>query len=229
MDKLRTTRWLAVAIMGCATTGAAAADDLGGFYFGANFGRARNAYDTKFIDSQYQGVATAAGDSLEQTARSLQKMSDIWWADAGYFFTPYTALDLAFVHAGEVRYQTAGTLSVQGVTKATQLSSELTSRGPAAALLVRLPLSEYFEFDVRLGDYVGKSQLRETIAVAGHSVALGASSTRSSLFGGVGLAYTFAGHWSLRADFLRINQAGDSQSTGRYSVNMASAGLGFAF
>jgi hypothetical protein len=110
--------------MGCAMTGAVAADDLGGFYLGANFGRARNAYDTKFIDSQYQGVATAAGDSLEQSARSLQKMSDTWWADAGYFFTPYTAFDLAFLHAGEVRYQTAGTLSVQGVSRATNLFSE---------------------------------------------------------------------------------------------------------
>jgi opacity protein-like surface antigen len=49
------------------------------------------------------------------------------------------------------------------------------------------------------------------------------------LLAGVGAAYSFAGHWSVRVDYLRVDKTGDSGSSGKFSVNVASAGVSFTF
>jgi opacity protein-like surface antigen len=209
--------------------GAARADALSGAYVGANFARALNSYNTGFIDQQYVSQATAFGDSLDVTSRSVHRFDDVWWLNAGYFFTPYVGVDAAFLHLGEVRYKTTGVIDIGGVDDATTTSTEITSRGPALSLLGRLPLTDSFEADLRLGDYIGKSVFYNRIDLLAQSSVVTASRTTSSLLAGAGAAYTLAGHWSVRVDYLRVNKTGDSAAGGKFSVNLASAGVSFTF
>jgi opacity protein-like surface antigen len=46
---------------------------------------------------------------------------------------------------------------------------------------------------------------------------------------GVGAAYTVGGHVSIRLDYLRVNKTGSSDATGKFSVNMATAGVSYTF
>src|ERR1700684_3341115 len=102
---------MAILLGGSAFGQSVPADELSGAYLGGNFGRARNSYDTGFIDAQIASAAAGAGDTVDFTARSIQRMSDAWWADAGYFFTPYAGIDAAFLHVGEIRYVAVGQLA----------------------------------------------------------------------------------------------------------------------
>lgn len=217
------------ACVGALLWGAAHADDASGVYIGANFGRALNSYNTGYLDRQYVSQASEFGDGLDVTSRSVHRFDDVWWGDVGYYFIPYVALDAAFLHLGEVRYKSAATLEVGGTPYATTTSTEVTSRGPALSVLARLPLTDWFEADLRLGDYVGKSVFYNRIDLLAQSSVTTASKTTSSLLVGVGGAFTFAGHWSVRLDYLRVNKTGDSASSGKYSVNLASAGVSFTF
>jgi hypothetical protein len=213
----------------CLLSGAARADDFAGLYFGANFGRALNSYNTGYIDQQYVSQAVEFGDSLDITSRSVHRFDDIWWGDVGYYFTPYVALDAAFLHLGEVRYKTAGIVNEGGTDDAIATSTEVTTRGPALSILGRVPLTDQLEADIRLGDYIGKSVFYNRIDVLSQESLVTASRTTSSLLAGAGGAYTFAGHWSVRLDYLRVNKTGDSATGGKFSVNLATAGVSFTF
>jgi hypothetical protein len=227
---MRSVLWFGAAnCFGLVLAGAARADDFAGVFVGANFGRALSSYDTGYIDQGYVSQATANGDSLDITSRSVHRFDDVWWGDVGYFFNPYVALDAAFLHLGEVRYKTTGLVNEGGTDDASATTTEVTSRGPALSLLGRLPLTDSFEADLRLGDYIGKSVFYNRIDVLAQRAVVTASKTTSSLLVGVGGAYTFAGHWSVRLDYLRADRTGDSATGGKFTVNVASAGVSFTF
>jgi hypothetical protein len=208
---------------------AARADDAGGAYFGGNFGRAHNTYDSGLIDSQIAGIAAASGDTLSYSDRSTQRMSDVWWVDAGYLFNPYVGIEAEFFHLGEFKYEFSGTLAGPGGDESISTKTEVTSHGPALSLLLRLPFSESFAADLRIGDYYGKATANALITVGSTGGPGSSSKTTSSLVVGVGAAYTFAAHWSLRGDVLRVNKTGDDGTTGVFSVNMVTLGASYTF
>jgi opacity protein-like surface antigen len=208
--------------------GTASADDFGGAYLGGSFGRARNEYDTNRFDAQFQSLASASSDKLTLTDRSVQRLSDVWWANAGYLFTPYIGVDAAFVHAGQLKYLSSGHIVEAGSTESARTTQELTSHGSALSLIGRLPLTDRFEVDLRVGDYLGKSSLNAQLYVDVRNAGAVTEKSTSSLLAGLGTAYSFGGHWSLRLDYLRINKTGSSE-IGKYNVNIASAGVSFTF
>jgi opacity protein-like surface antigen len=55
------------------------------------------------------------------------------------------------------------------------------------------------------------------------------TSNSSSLLAGLGVAYVLAGHWSARLDYLRIEHAGDSTTTGKYNAGILAAGASYTF
>jgi hypothetical protein len=204
------------------------ADDLDGTYLGANFGRARNTYGTGFIDSQLSSDAAAAGDTLALTRKSTNRLADFWSADAGYLFTPYVGVEAAFLHLGEIKYITVGTITNAGSSESLTSTTEVTSHGPALSLLLRLPIAEALDVDLRVGDYFGKTTFDSNLIVGANSRFTARSKSGSSVLADVGAAYTVAAHYSFRADYLRVQNAGDS-STGKFSVNVLSAGVTYTF
>ena len=220
---------LVSALMLCGAARQVFAVDLSGTYLGGNFGRARTSYDTGFIDSQINSAANNGGDTLDITARSIDKMSNVWWANAGYLFTPYIGIDAAFIHLGEIKYLTAATLTGLGGNQSLSTWNEITSRGPALSLLLRLPLAESFAADLRIGDYYGKATWDNSLAVGSSSSFASASKSSSSLLAGVGGSYIIGGHWSVRLDYLRVNQTGDNNNVGKFSVNVGTVGVSYTF
>ncbi|MGC1524144.1 MAG: outer membrane beta-barrel protein [Steroidobacteraceae bacterium] len=221
---------LAAIAMGAGVSGGTVlASDLSGAYFGGNFGRARNAYDTGFIDGQIESAAAGSGDTVDFTARSVQRMSDAWWADAGYFFTPYVGIDAAFLHVGEMRYVAVGRLTNLFGNQSIGTENEVTSHGPAVSLILRLPLTESVAANLRLGDYLGKATLDDSVNVGPNSSSTIASKSSSSLLAGAGASYTIGGHVSIRLDYLRINKTGAGDTIGKFSVNLATAGVSYTF
>jgi hypothetical protein len=231
---MRDTRLLPLAALATITAvgvyGDAHADDAdAGAYFGGNFGRAHNTYDTGFIDSELAAAATADDDSAAYRARSTRRMSDVWWAEAGYLFNPYIGLEAAFFHVGEIKYWAVGTLTTPTGVDSLSTKSEISSSGPALSLLLRLPLTTAFEADLRVGDYYGKTISNTRVTVNASSEPTSTTKSGSSLLVGVGAAYTVAAHWSVRADLLRVNKAGDSSTVGTFSVNLVTVGASYTF
>jgi opacity protein-like surface antigen len=219
----------AVIVGGFMLGGRVRADDTSGAYVGGNFGRAKNGYQTNFIDEQIESEATSLGETAAFPDRSIRRMSDVWWADAGYFFTPYFGVDAAFLHAGELKYYGVGSLSTSGSQLFVSSQAEITSHGPALSLLWRLPLAYGLEAELRVGDYYGKSTLDDYVTAGSNKDLVRQSQSGSSLLVGAGAAYSVGGGWLIRLDYLRLNQTGDSNTVGKFSVNMATIGVRFVF
>jgi opacity protein-like surface antigen len=219
----------AIMLVGATLDEKVLADEMSGAYLGGNFGRARNSYGTGFIDSEIENAATGAGDTVNLTAKSIRRMSDAWWVNTGYFLTPYVGIDAAFLHIGEIKYVAVGTLTSSSGSGSISTTNEITSHGPALSLILRLPIAESLEADLRVGDYYGKATLDNTLTVGADSEFTPSSKSGSSLLIGVGASYTIEGHWSIRLDYLRVNQTGDSDTVGKFSVNLATAGVSYTF
>ena len=52
---------------------------------------------------------------------------------------------------------------------------------------------------------------------------------RSRQRAGLGVSYVFLGHWSARLDYLRIEHAGDSTTTGKYNAGILAVGASYTF
>ena len=114
-----------------------------------------------------------------------------------------------------------------GTSEYVYAATVLQSRGPALGLLFRLPLLENVDVNFRLADYYAHTELTSTLIAAEHTSGT-VTSNSSSLLAGIGLSYTFAGHWLAKLDYLRVNQAGNDK-TMKYDIGMASAGVAYAF
>jgi hypothetical protein len=229
MKRTSTIGYLAATILFGGTTFSQAvmADGLDGVYLGGHFGWSRSSYETGFINDQLQSLASA-GDLLQFGSSSADRSSRVWWANSGYWFGEHFGFDAAFLHLGELTYRVAETLKTSTGDEPIATAATVSSRGPAISLLGRLPLTDALEIDMRLGDYDGKSTRTTRLefnSIFGTSTQ---STSKSSLLIGAGGGYTFAEHWTVRLDFIRINQAGDT-SVGKFNVDLASAGVTFTF
>jgi opacity protein-like surface antigen len=198
-------------------------------YLGASVGRERNEYDSGFVDDIYEHAATEVGDELKFTSRSVNRLDNMWWTYVGYMFTPNIGIDAGFMHLGELTYLATANVQAGTATKPAAINATLTSHGPTLSLLLRLPLTESWDVNMRLGDYYGKTQLVTGLDFESKYTAAPQSSSGSSLLVTAGTAYGFAGHWTVRLDYLRINQAGNGATTGKYDVNALAAGITFIF
>jgi len=222
----------ALILLGAALGGTASdiamAGDLDGFYVGGNYGRARSAYDTNFVASQLATAASDAGDAQTVDSSRVFRTSAAWWADVGYWFGPHFGMEAAFLHLGELKYASTGSLVTSEGNEPYVLGAEVSSRGPALSVAGRLPLTESLEVDARVGDYYGKTTLSTALLINSQNTSTSQSATGSSLLLGVGVGYTFGTHWSLRLDYLRIGRVGND-GVGKFDLNLPAVGFSFTF
>jgi opacity protein-like surface antigen len=229
LKRARITIVSIVTVMGgVACAHAARADGLSGVYVGGSFGWAQNEYDPAYINDLYISSAKDAGDALKYRSTSVHKADDAWWANAGYMAWPYLGIDASFIHLGEWTYRGTGSVQTSDGRLPVITTGTVTSHGPALALLARLPLADSLDADIRVGDYYGKTTLVSGLDFNSKYTTTVQSTSKSSLLLSAGAVYTFVGHWSVRLDYLRVNQAGGGQ-TGKYDVNVAAAGVAFTF
>ena len=215
-----------VALLGAAAV--AHGQELGGLYLGGSAGRAQLGYDNTRYANQQSTIAAPFG-KLDWTSESLHKRADAWWINAGYLRWRYVAVEASYLHLGELTYRTAGTFTPTGAkAEKVEATTSVLSRGPALALLLRVPVAESLDLNLRVGDYYARTTLENGLQVTQYNVTR-TSASGSSLLLGAGASYLFGGHWSARLDYLHVSGAGDSAITGKYSVGALTAGASYAF
>jgi opacity protein-like surface antigen len=206
----------------------ALADGITGLYIGGSAGKAKIGYDNSAYQTQLQNDIAGFG-TLDFTSAELHDRKTAWWANAGYMAWPYIGIDISYLHFGELYNQVNGTFtsSFDGTQQAVGAATRVSSKGPALGLLFKLPLLERFDLDLRVADYYARTTLTNILNAASYSTTV-QSANGSSLLAGLGLSYVFAGHWSARLDYLRVEHAGDS-TTGKYNVSMLAVGASYTF
>lgn len=220
---------IALSLLGAAAPGGLVrADDLSGVYLGVSAGRSQLGYDNARFANEQATLAAPFG-RLDWTNYSLHKRSDAWWLNAGYMRWHYVGIEASYLHLGELTYRTDGSFTPTGAaSEAVVATTSVLSRGPALSLVLRVPIAESLDLNFRAGDYYARTTLENGLLVSKYTVTR-TSSSGSSLLLGAGASYVFDGHWSARLDFLHVSGAGDSATTGKYSVGVVTAGASYTF
>jgi len=130
---------------------------------------------------------------------------------------------------GELYNQVTGTaVANDGATNFVGAATRVSSKGPALGLLFRLPLAENLDINLRVADYYARTTLTNILNAASYSTTI-QTANGSSLLAGLGISYILAGHWSARLDYLRIEHAGDSATTGKYNAAILAVGASYTF
>lgn len=217
---------LLVAVIALGRT--ARAEDFNGLYIGGSVGRAQIGTNNALFQSEIASSVASSG-SLDFTKAALSKRSTAWWTYTGYMLGPYVGIEASYVHFGRLRNQVWGTYTPTGGTlESVHATTLLRSDGPALGFVFRLPLTDGLDLDFRLADYYGHTRLAYGLSAA-QSTATRGTANSSSLLLGMGAAYTFAGHWSAKLDYMRIDRAGNSTTVVRYNIDMLAVGMSYTF
>jgi opacity protein-like surface antigen len=207
---------------------AVCAEGLTGLYVGGSIGVAKIATDT----AAYQNELVSSVDGfgvLEFTSSTLEDRKTAWWVNTGYMAWPFLGIDVSYLHLGELYYQAFGTYAPDGGTsESVGATTRLKSQGPALGLLFQLPLLEHFNLNLRIADYYARTTLTNILTLPTSYTPIVQTANGSSLLLGLGASYTFAGHWSARLDYLRVEHAGDS-TTGKYNASYLAVGASYNF
>ena len=108
------------------------------------------------------------------------------------------------------------------------MASKVPLRPPTGAmLLLRLPLVERLDVNLRIADYYARTTLTNILNAATYTSPRETQNS-STLLLGLGASYRVVGHWSARFDYLRIEHAGDSKTL-KYNVSIMAVGASYTF
>ncbi len=210
--------------------GRAGADEAGGFYAGGNFGYTLSTYSRSALDDALVGAFSGAGEDLRLEATFVHSKQAVWSADVGYMVSPYFGVEASYLDLGTLRYFARGRVAAPAAA-AGPLSAtvDITSRGPTAALLGVLPMTNDWSVNARVGAYEGKTTSDFTTVVAGSSNPGSESETSTAVLAGAGTAYVLGAHWVLRLDYVYLDQIKEKLFGKSFNVSLVTAGVAYAF
>lgn len=182
-----------------------------GFYFGLSGGMALPDLPSKSsLDAELAGFAFTS---------SLDDTSEAWGVDVGYRWNRYIALQVGYVDLGTTEYVADFT----GTTE--RLSFRYTSSGPMLTVLGTVPIGQRLELHGRGGLFVSDTRVRtrlEDRATGDFLSFEGNASTARDLVAAVGATWNINETYSLRGEYARMFDVGDSDQTGELDVDLLS-------
>lgn len=218
----------ACVILSPAYTDTAAADESG-FYLGANAVRTLSTFDRHGLDDALSGGVQSEGGSLDLSDSSTRRSAVTWSASVGYQASSFFAVEASYIDLGPLTYEATGTETALLGASALSADLKISSQGPALALVGILPVTDALEISGRVGAYEGRTTTDYSTVVAGTPYTGTLAKTSTSLLLGAGAQYAISGHWALRVDYVYINRAEEKFLDHPFNVDLATAGIVFAF
>ena len=186
------------------------------------YGAAASAQDTKFYAGASAGLSKARSACsfgalpAGSTVSGCDNTDMGWKVYGGYQFTPHWGVELGYFDFGKA------------TASATVLGVPVTAQGEATgwqlAATGTLPITPQFDLFAKLG--IHNTDLDVRASALGVNVSAGGNST--DLAWGLGAKWNFTRNVSMRIEYERFNDVGDS-TTGRTDIDMLSIGVMLRF
>lgn len=188
------------AVMICA--GSVSAAHAEGWYFGLPGGVTSSDIAKSDLDAAY---------GLAGSESSIDDSGSSWGADIGYQWGRHFAVEVGYVDLGEATYTAA----------AYGLETSFQSNGPTVGAVGILPLGDRFELHGRAGVLFARTRITERLVddngdVLAHN---GIKGNSKDPFLGVGAGWNINPEYTLRVDFRRFLDVGDSDETGEADID----------
>lgn len=197
---------LAAAVAGAAVPhGALAA----GFYMDAAVSQSSvGGVNQSELDAAMVEVGEEAFDSFVLNDSSLDKSDTGYSFAVGYQFTPFVAVEAAFVQLGKVRYAADVTVDQGGGPIDLTTGFNFKSSGPALSVAGTWPVGPSLALDARAGAFFAKTKVSvfATDGTTSETDSLG-SEEDTSLLLGVGATWALTPNLGVRLGYTRFDKA----------------------
>jgi len=194
------------------TAGVGAAEEDPGASIGTNFS----------VGFPPAGIVHLEPDSVEVEGGDLA-----WSIGVGYQFNRYLAAEFEYLDFGSTDVAEVYSLDPTQFPFVGSLTKRYSSKttGPAVSILGKLPVGESFAFYLRAGVFWADRNLDMPLALGLEESAYG----DTVWLGGVGVDWSFAGRWGVRAEYQLSGETGDTIIAAGSSVEALSLRLRFGF
>jgi OOP family OmpA-OmpF porin len=220
----QSARLLAAAVaMSTFATSATAQDEAAGFYFGAFGGQ--SSYDAQEeLDELFLDAFDFAGLEVLDAESDLDDPTG-FGVTAGYKFNRYFALEASYFDLGSASYSAEGLVTDGFFTLPMEVGASLEAKGPAAAAIASIPLSDSFALYGKVGMFFADTEV--AFSVEGDLVADPFTSSTEEVFFGAGLSWKIGAQFALDFAFQRFTDVGDEEATGEVDIDLMSIGFNY--
>jgi hypothetical protein len=196
------------------------------------------AYGAVFATSaRYRGNQDANESDLRDILRNTEfpsrnitsstKSEDLGYQAAfGYRFNRYFAAELGLAQFGELSSTARGELDTGNGFVPASVKLAFNVGGPVISGVAILPFGDKFEIYGRVGMFFASAERTLSSRLDGQSGGFGSAKGDSSNFVyAAGAAYNINQVYSLRLEYLKVGEVGQSQRTGTEELDVAQLGM----
>jgi OOP family OmpA-OmpF porin len=196
-----------------------------GFYLSAGLGRAeedpgRSAGINISIGFPPPGIIHLKPDRVE-----VDGGDTAWSIGAGYRFTRYLAAEVEYMDLGTTDITEYYSYNLGPIIDFAPFSYSSSLEGPAVSILGLIPLGGGFEGFVRGGVLFADREISTRLMTDAGSTTFG----DTVWLGGIGVDWSFAGHWALRAEYALTGDLDSTTFAGETAAESLSLRLRYAF
>jgi len=207
----------------------AAAQEGGALYVGGNFGYALSTYGRTALDDALASSVSATGYGLALSTSYVRDKQPVWSADIGYMISRYLSVEGSYLDLGTLRYFARGTETSSFNSTSIAGNLNISSRGPALALVGVLPMTNDWSVNARVGAYESKTKTAYRFAFSSSANVGSEAESSTTPVVGAGTTYVLGAHWVLRLDYLYLDQIKEKLLAKSFNVNLVTAGVAYAF
>jgi opacity protein-like surface antigen len=192
------------------------------------FGQSKYTSDQSGAEQFAIDQLESLGDASQNIAVSTEDTDMGYNATFGYRFSRYVAAELGLAQMGSVESKARGEVDFgdgSGFHDAT-MSLAFSTGGIMMSVIGILPVSDQFEFFGRAGYLFTSTERELNLRIDGESGGFGSAKGDSQdMVLGLGAAYHFNQIYSLRLEYLKLDEVGEDNNTGLEDLNVIGLGL----
>jgi len=211
------------------TSGVAAAAERG-FYVGGDYGLTKTEPDIAPLDSLAAAIYGSYGFSVVASSSTLDTEDSTYSIIGGYRLFRHLAFEGSYMNLGKYKYDERATVEDdQGVVDLSQQLT-MTSTGLMVSALGILPLSYRTELFVRGGIVFTSNEIKGSISDDTQRVGTGSdTASDTDWLVGVGVGMTFAEIYTVRLEYQKLLEVGNSAFADEADIDMAKLGVVVTF
>jgi opacity protein-like surface antigen len=190
-----------------------------GSYYGLGLGQSKYDQSKSDMDNDLLSSIADSGLSAQNFSSQLDNSDTTYDVIVGYRFGAHLAVEGAYGDLGSAAY-TASMILTDGVNTApATISTHFSSKGFMASVLGIVPFGSRWEAYGRGGLIYADTKLSVTAVVAGSANSSDDSTHSSDWLLGVGVGCELGDHFSIRLEYEKFKNVGDSNTTGEADVD----------
>jgi opacity protein-like surface antigen len=165
-------------------------------------------------------------DAVQNVAVSTEDSDIGYQAAFGFRFNRYVAAELSLVQLGETVSTAKADMDFGTGFLPSKVDLSFTVGGPLMSIVGILPINDRLEVFGRVGYLFSSSKREVQLRVDGDNAGFGSSKGDSQdVVYGAGASFNFGQVYSLRLEYLQLDELGDAERSGTEDANMIGLGL----